>query len=62
MKSLFAEGVMVQYKDWIGEIRFICDDYMSVCTSVGEHRSADVCVLVYKKDWEEMKLFKQSAK
>ena len=62
MKSLFAEGVMVQYKDWIGEIRFICEDYMSVCTSVGVHRAADVCVLVYKKDWEEMKLFKQSAK
>ena len=62
MKSVFAEGVVVQYKDWIGEIRFICEDYASVCTSVGTHRSADVCVLVYKKDWEEMKLFKQSAK
>ena len=62
MKSLFAEGVMVQYKEWIGEIRFICEDYASVCTSVGKHRSSDVCLLVYKKDWEEMKLFKQSAK
>ena len=62
MKSVFAEGVVVQYKDWIGEIRFICEDYMSVCTSIGEHRSSDVCLLVYKKDWEEMKLFKQSAK
>ena len=62
MKSLFAEGVVVQYRNWVGEIRFICEDYMSVYTSVGVHRSADVCVLVYKKDWEEMKLFKQSAK
>ena len=62
MKSLFAEGVVVQYKDWIGEIRFICEDYMSVCTSVGKQKSSDVCLLVYKKDWEEMKLFKQSAK
>ena len=62
MKSVFAEGVVVQYQNWVGEIRFICDDYVSVCTSVGTHRSADVCVLVYKKDWEEMKLFKQSAK
>jgi len=62
MKSVFAEGVIVQYKDWIGEIRFICEDYASVCTSVGEQKSSDVCVLVYKKDWEEMKLFKQSAK
>jgi len=62
MKSVFAEGVVVQYKEWIGEIRFICDDYASVCTSVGAHRAADVCVIVYKKDWEEMKLFKESHK
>jgi hypothetical protein len=62
MKSVFAEGVVVQYQNWVGEIRFICDEYVSVCTSVGEHRSADVCVLVYKKDWEEMKLFKESHK
>ncbi len=62
MKSVFAEGVVVQYKEWIGEIRFICDEYASVCTSVGVHRSSDVCLLVYKKDWEEMKLFKESHK
>jgi len=53
---------VVQYKEWIGEIRFICEDYASVCTSVGVHRSADICVLVYKRDWEEMKLFKESHK
>lgn len=62
MKSVFAEGVVVQYREWIGEIRFICGEYASVCTSVGTHRSSDVCVLVYKKDWEEMKLFKESHK
>jgi hypothetical protein len=62
MKSVFAEGVVVQYRNWVGEIRFICDEYASVCTSVGVHRSSDVCVLVYKRDWEEMKLFKESHK
>ena len=60
--NLFSEGVMVQYKEWIGEIRFICEDYVSVCTSAGVHRSADVCVLVYKRDWQEMKLLKESNK
>ena len=62
MKSIFAEGVVVQYKEWIGEIRFICEDYASVCTSVGVHRSADVCLLVYKQNWGEMKLLKESHK
>jgi len=62
MKSVFAKGVVVQYKEWIGEISFICDDYASVCIFVGIHRSADVCILVYKRDWEKMKLFKESYK
>ena len=58
----FSEGLMVQYRNWVGEIRFICDDYASVCTSVGVHRSADVCLLVYKQNWGEMKLLKESHK
>jgi hypothetical protein len=58
----FAVGVIVEHKNFIGEVRFICDDYMSVCTSVGVHRSADICVIVYKKDWDNVNLFKESAK
>ena len=58
----FAVGVIVEHKNFIGEIRFVCDDYMSVCTSVGVHRAADICVIVYKKDWSNVNLFKESAK
>ena len=58
----FAVGVIVEHKNFIGEVRFICDDYMSVCTSVGVHRAADICVIVYKKDWDNVNLFKESAK
>ena len=58
----FAVGVIVEYQNWVGEIRFICDDYISVCTSVGVHRAADICVIVYKKDWDNVNLFKESAK
>ena len=58
----FAVGVIVEHKNFIGEIRFICDDYISVCTSVGVHRAADICVIVYKKDWDNVNLFKESAK
>jgi hypothetical protein len=55
-------GVIVEHKNFIGEVRFVCDDYMSVCTSVGVHRAADICVIVYKKDWSNVNLFKESAK
>jgi hypothetical protein len=58
----FAVGVIVEHKNFIGEVRFICDDYISVCTSVGVHRAADICVIVYKKDWDNVNLFKESAK
>lgn len=58
----FAVGVIVEYQNWVGEVRFVCDDYMSVCTSVGVHRAADVCVIVYKKDWKNINLFKESTK
>ena len=58
----FAVGVIVEHKSFIGEVRFVCDDYMSVCTSVGVHRAADICVIVYKKDWSNVNLFKESAK
>ena len=58
----FAVGVIVEHKNFIGEVRFVCDDYMSVCTSVGVHRAADVCVIVYKKDWKNINLFKESTK
>ena len=58
----FAVGVIVEHKNFIGEVRFVCDDYISVCTSVGVHRAADICVIVYKKDWDNVNLFKESAK
>ena len=58
----FAVGVIVEHKNFIGEVRFVCDDYISVCTSVGVHRAADVCVIVYKKDWKNINLFKESTK
>lgn len=58
----FAVGVIVEHKNFIGEVRFVCDDYISVCTSVGVHRAADICVIVYKKDWGNVNLFKESAK
>ena len=57
----FAVGVIVEHKNFIGEVRFICDDYISVCTSVGVHRAADICVIVYKKEWSNVNLFKESA-
>jgi hypothetical protein len=62
MKPSFAEGIIVQYKDWVGEVRFVCDEYISVCVRVGNNRVNDVCVLVHRSDWNQIKLLKESDK
>jgi len=58
----FATGVIVQYKEWVGEVRFVCKDYVSICTSIGKHISEDICVLVYRQNWANVRLLKESDK
>jgi hypothetical protein len=62
MKPSFAEGIIVQYKQWVGEVRFVCDKYISVCVRIGDNRVNDVCVLVHRNDWNQVKLLKESDK
>jgi hypothetical protein len=62
MKPSFAEGIIVQYKQWVGEVRFVCDEYISVCVRIGDNRVNDVCVLVHRNDWNHVKLLKESNK
>jgi hypothetical protein len=62
MKPSFAKGIIVQYRDWVGEIRFVCDEYLSICVRVGNNRVNDVCVLVHRNDWNQVKLLKESDK
>ena len=62
MKPSFTEGIIVQHKHWVGEVRFVCNEYISICVQNGNRRVNDVCVLVYKNDWNQVKLLKESDK
>lgn len=62
MKPSFVKGIIVQYKDWVGEVRFVCDEYISICVRIGDYRVNDVCVLVHQNDWNQVKLPKESDK
>lgn len=63
MMSSFAEGLLVSYKDHIGVIRFICEEYLTLCiTSFPDQRVRDVCILVFKKDFKNIQLIKESQK
>lgn len=41
------EGTPVQYEQFTGHIRFVCDDYITICIREGEHKVSDVCILVW---------------
>lgn len=55
-------GLEVIYKDHMGIIRFVDDEYITVCISEFPDRSRDVCIVVYKKDFKHLRLLKESDK
>jgi hypothetical protein len=59
----FTEGLVVQYKEHIGTIRFICDNYVTLCIShFPEEKRRDVCILIYRSQFSQVKLLKESEK
>lgn len=60
--STFYEGLDVRYRHNVGKIRFICESYVTVCVNTFDHRSRDVCILVYRNEWNDIELLKQSEK
>lgn len=55
-------GLKVQYKDHIGIIRFVDDEYVTLCINEFRDRSRDVCIIVYKEDFKNLRLLKESTK
>lgn len=60
--SQFSKGLLVKYLDFVGTVRFICNEYVSICISVGEDKSRDVCVLAFRSEWENIHLVEELEK
>jgi hypothetical protein len=60
--STFYKGLNVKYKDHFGVVDFVCEKYITVCIKRYDHKSRDVCLLVYQPQWKEVQLLKQSEK
>lgn len=59
----FSEGLEVQYKDFIGTIRFVCNSYVTLCINqFPEEKRRDVCILIYPSEFDKIKLLKESTK
>jgi hypothetical protein len=61
-KITFAEGIEVHYRGMYGVIDFVCEKYITVCIHRLEHKSKDVCLLVYPNQYSEITLAKESSK
>ena len=60
--NTFYSGLNVKYKDHIGVVDFVCEKYITICIDKLEHRSKDVCLLVYQPQWKDVQLLKESEK
>jgi hypothetical protein len=59
----FAEGLEVYYKNYYGVIRFVCDEYLTVCIrKFDNEKSRDVCMIVYPQQYHIITLVKASTK
>ena len=52
----FYKGLDVKYKDHVGVVEFMCEQYITVCIRRMDHKSKDVCFLVYASQWEDIEL------
>ena len=60
--TTFYSGLDVKYKEQVGFIDFVCEKYITICIKTFEHRSRDVCLLVYPQQWKDVQLLKESEK
>lgn len=58
----FASGLEVYYNGMYGIIRHVDDQYVTVCTKFGEHKSKDVCVVVHRERYNLITLKSESEK
>jgi hypothetical protein len=61
--TVFKEGIEATYNGYEGTIRFICDQYISFCIHENpKQKVKDVCILIYKENFNKIKLIKESEK
>jgi hypothetical protein len=52
----FTENLLVRYKEHTGVIRFISNQYVTICVETYDHKVRDVCMLVYPDQWKDIQI------
>ena len=56
-----AEGITVFYEKYTGVIKFVGENYLTLCVKVRSYDMvSDVCLLIYKEDWDKIQLPKRT--
>lgn len=62
-KISFTEGLQVYYKELYGVVRFVSDQYITVCIrTFPNERVRDTCLVVYPDQLKNVTLAKESTK
>lgn len=49
---MYDIGTEVSYKSHVGTIRFVSEDYVTVCIHRHPDPMKDVCIVVYRNEWD----------
>ena len=56
----FKVGSFVEWKNIEGYIRFISDEYISICVNIHDgDNHFDCCVVCYRNDWDQVIVHKE---
>ena len=55
-KDAFYEGLEIKYKGFIGHIKFISDEYLTMCIHTNSDPLKDVCILIYDEQLKDIEL------
>lgn len=54
--NTLPEGTEVYYKGQYGHVRFVCEQYMTICVREFPNPVHDVCLLVYPQQYHLIEL------
>jgi len=54
--TVFSEGLHIRYKNYVGHVKFVCEDYITLCIHTNPNPLKDVCILIYPNQWCNVEL------
>jgi hypothetical protein len=59
---IFHEGNEVIFNNYVGTVAFVCEKSVSILIRKGQHRSQDVKLVIYRNQFNQIRLLKESSK